>query len=269
MQATSTFSRNEGRISVGNNDRRLGFRRRFEKVNFALIALEPLFCERPIAVVSGHGDKCPVRTHNDCLPLYREWEFVSASSLFLSSVVLFEFKVALFASAKLNGCLPTTATPAWKANQIMMSELVFWHAMLDVFVAVICGGAIGLDRQLRGKPAGLRTCIIVVLTTALFVTLGKNATEVGGDPSRVVTGIVTGVGFLGAGVIFSQGGQVQGIATASLIWALAAIGVTLGFGYPITAITTTALIMGVLMVIDLAERRFPRLRKTLNAEKES
>ena len=149
----------------------------------------------------------------------------------------------------------------------MMSEIVFWHAMLDVLVAIICGGAIGLDRQLRGRPAGLRTCIVVVLTTALFVTLGASATDGAGDPSRVVAGIVTGVGFLGAGVIFSQGGRVQGITTASLIWALAAIGVTIGFGYPITAIVTTSLIMGVLTLIDLAERRFPRLRRKFDEDK--
>jgi putative Mg2+ transporter-C (MgtC) family protein len=150
----------------------------------------------------------------------------------------------------------------------MMPEIVFWQAMLDVLVAIICGGAIGLERQLRGKPAGLRTCIIVVLTTALFVTLGVSATESAGDPSRVVTGIVTGVGFLGAGVIFSQGGRVQGITTASLIWTLAAIGVTIGFGYPITAMTTTALIMGILTLIDLAERRFPRLRRKVDDDKD-
>lgn len=136
--------------------------------------------------------------------------------------------------------------------------------MLHVIVPVICGGAIGLDKQLRDKPAGLSTCIVVVLTTALFVTLGASATEGTGDPSRVVTGIVTGVGFLGAGVIFSQGGRVQGITAASPIWALAAIGVIIGFGYPITAIVTTALIMGVLTLIDHAERRFPRLRRKFN-----
>jgi putative Mg2+ transporter-C (MgtC) family protein len=149
----------------------------------------------------------------------------------------------------------------------MMQEIVFWHAMLDVLVALICGGAIGLERQLRGKSAGLRTCIIIVLTTSLFVTLGVSATEGAGDPSRVVTGIVTGVGFLGGGVIFSYGGQLQGITTAALIWTLAAIGVTIGFGYPITAITTTALIMGILFLIDFAERRFPQLRRKLDGNK--
>ena len=150
----------------------------------------------------------------------------------------------------------------------MMHEVVFWHAMLDVLLAMICGGVIGLERQLRGKPAGLRTCIIIVLTTSLFVTLGVSATEGAGDPSRVITGIVTGVGFLGAGVIFSQGGRVQGITTAALIWTLAAIGITIGFGYPITAMITTALIMGIILLIDLAERQFPQLRRKVDEDDE-
>ncbi len=150
----------------------------------------------------------------------------------------------------------------------MLMEAVFWEAMRDVVTAILCGGAIGLERQLLGKPAGMRTCIVIVLTTALFVTLGEYATNGNGDPSRVVTGIVTGVGFLGGGVIYSQGGRLQGITTASLIWALAAIGVTIGYGYPITAVITTAIIMIVLKLIGLAERRFPRLRREIDSDDE-
>lgn len=144
---------------------------------------------------------------------------------------------------------------------LSLTEAVFWRVMLDVAAGVICGGAIGLDRQLRGKPAGMRTCIIVVLTTALFATLGNSATESAGDPSRVVAGIVTGVGFLGAGVIFTQRGKLQGVTTAALIWSLAAIGVTIGFGYPLTAIVTTTLIISILTIVERLERRFPRLRR--------
>jgi putative Mg2+ transporter-C (MgtC) family protein len=135
---------------------------------------------------------------------------------------------------------------------------LFNQAMIDVFVAILCGGAIGLDRQLRRRPAGLRVCIVVTLTTALFVTLAEVA-QPDGDVTRVMSGIVTGVGFLGAGVIFSHGGRVQGITTAALIWALAAIGITIGLGFPLTAIITTALFMGLIFLIDLAERRFPWL----------
>ena len=153
--------------------------------------------------------------------------------------------------------------------EFMMPEILFWRAMIDVAAAILCGGAIGLDRQLRGKPAGLRTCIIVVLTTAMFVTLGDAATESSGDPSRVVAGIVTGIGFLGGGVIFAHGGRLQGVTTASLIWALAAVGVTIGYGYPITAIVTTVIIIAVLTLIDWAERRFPRLRREIDGARGS
>ena len=106
-----------------------------------------------------------------------------------------------------------------------------------------------------------------MLTTALFVTLGDAATDSAGDPSRVVAGIVTGVGFLGGGVIFAHGRRIQGVTTASLIWALAAIGVTIGYGYPVTAIVTTSIVLGVLTLIDWAERRFPRLRREIDGGK--
>ena len=139
-------------------------------------------------------------------------------------------------------------------------------ALLQVFVvhvavAILCGGAIGLERQLRGKPAGMRVCILVVLTTGFFITVAQEVSEASAEPVRVMASLISGVGFLGAGVIFSQSGRVQGITTASLIWALAAIGVTIGFGYTGTAIAATAIIMAVLILVDLLEHLFPRLRR--------
>ena len=133
---------------------------------------------------------------------------------------------------------------------------VFNRAMLDIAVAILCGGAIGLERQLNRRPAGLRVCIIVTLTTALFVTLGDAARAEGGDVTRIMAGIVTGIGFLGGGVIFSQGDRISGITTASLIWALAAIGMTIGLGYPVTAIITTFVFLTLVVAIGWAERRF-------------
>ena len=113
---------------------------------------------------------------------------------------------------------------------------------------------------MRRRPAGLRVCIIVTLTTALFVTLGDVATADGGDPGRIMAGIVTGIGFLGGGVICPEGGRVSGITTASLIWALAAIGMTIGLGYPVTAIITTFVFLTLIVVIGWAERRFTWLK---------
>jgi putative Mg2+ transporter-C (MgtC) family protein len=143
---------------------------------------------------------------------------------------------------------------------------MFNRMMVDILVAVLSGGAIGLERQLRRRPAGLRVCIIVTLTTALFVTLGQAAAAPGSDPVRIMSAIVTGVGFLGGGVIFSYSGRVQGLTTASLIWALAAIGMTIGLGYPVTAIVATVLFMLLLLLIDLAERRFPWLMPETDAD---
>ena len=155
-------------------------------------------------------------------------------------------------------------------TEYMITDRVFGpmfnRAMLDILVAILCGGAIGLERQLRRRPAGLRVCIIVTLTTALFVTLGDVATADAGDPGRVMAGIITGIGFLGAGVIFSNSGRVSGITTASLIWALAAIGMTIGLGYPVTAIFTTCVLLFLIVVIGWAERRFAWL--SLEAEHE-
>jgi putative Mg2+ transporter-C (MgtC) family protein len=142
----------------------------------------------------------------------------------------------------------------------------FFAVMLDIAVAVLCGGMIGLERQLRRRPAGLRVCIIVVLTTALFVALGVEATP-DNDLSRVMQGIITGVGFLGGGVIFSYAGKIQGITTAALIWALAAIGMTIGFGYPVTAFCATLLFLLIVVSIGYAERRLSWLNPEYEPEK--
>lgn len=140
--------------------------------------------------------------------------------------------------------------------------------MTHLVIALICGGIIGLDRQLRGKPIGIRGCTIVVITTAMLVDLGNAATAFAGDPSRIISAIVTGVGFLGGGVIMSQGGRVQGVTTAALVWALAAIGIAIGLSFGLAALTLTLTIMGLMMVVDWAEKRFPRLRAHRRLEKE-
>lgn len=142
-----------------------------------------------------------------------------------------------------------------------MTHDFFQIFVVNVAVAFACGGAIGLERQMRGKPAGLRVCIVVVLSSAFFITIGREITPEGGDPTRVLAAVITGVGFLGAGVIFSQGGRIRGITTASLIWALAAIGAVIGFGHAWVGIAATAIIMVVLAIVDWLEWQFPRLRK--------
>lgn len=127
--------------------------------------------------------------------------------------------------------------------------LPFWTT---IGMSMICGGIIGLERQLRGKPAGKRTSILICLSTTIFIHLGA-LTGAGGDPSRVLGQVVTGVGFLGAGVIISREGTVVGVTTAAVVWALAAIGATIGFGFYAGALGLSLFTVAVLWVMDYLE----------------
>ncbi len=134
----------------------------------------------------------------------------------------------------------------------------FWQA---VAAAAIAGGAIGLERESRNKPFGMRTGILICVGTVTFIKLGiwhggGGAT----DATRVLGQIVTGIGFLGAGSIMVRGGTVQGLTSATTIWMLAAIGAMLGFGHLRAGLLLTALTLTVLLGIDLLSRA---IRRTL------
>ena len=125
--------------------------------------------------------------------------------------------------------------------------------MLQLGLAVILGGAVGLERELGGKPAGLRTNILIcmgsVLYTKLSISLG-----VAGDHSRVAAQIVTGVGFIGAGTILHARGAVVGLTSAATIWVVAAIGVALGAGLALEAVGTTLFVIVVLQGLGRIEK---------------
>jgi putative Mg2+ transporter-C (MgtC) family protein len=108
--------------------------------------------------------------------------------------------------------------------------------------AVVLGGLIGLERELRGYPAGIRTMALITMGAMLFTDVSQ---IMGGD-DRVAAGIVTGIGFLGAGVIFREGYTVRGITTAATIWASAAIGMAIGRELYLVAGLGTVLIFIVL-----------------------
>ena len=108
--------------------------------------------------------------------------------------------------------------------------------------AVVLGGLIGLERELRGYPAGIRTMALITMGAMLFTDVSQ---ILGGD-DRVAAGIVTGIGFLGAGVIFREGYTVRGITTAATIWASAAIGMAIGRELYLVAGLGTVLIFIVL-----------------------
>src|SRR5205085_1783509 len=99
--------------------------------------------------------------------------------------------------------------------------------------AIVAGGVIGLERAYRGRAAGMRTNALVAFAAALLVGLSEHAGPwaiAGADPTRVIQGIVTGIGFLGAGVIVKEGFSVRGLTTAASVWVVAAIGIVFGAG---------------------------------------
>ncbi len=133
--------------------------------------------------------------------------------------------------------------------------------MLQLGLATLLGGAIGLERELGGKPAGLRTNILICIGSVLYthLSLAMLAAANGGippgtDTTRVAAQIVTGVGFIGAGTILHARGAVVGLTSAATIWVVAAIGVALGSGYYLEGVGTTLVVLVVLAGLGRVEK---------------
>ena len=133
----------------------------------------------------------------------------------------------------------------------------FW---IGIGVAVLCGGLVGFERQIRGKPAGIRTNILICLGSSIFVQLGAAIGGSNADPTRVLGQVAVGIGFLGAGVIIAREGLVHGITSAAVIWVLAGIGAMIGFGKPVPAIILAVVTVGLLSGIEFLEEGVRRLR---------
>lgn len=130
------------------------------------------------------------------------------------------------------------------------------NGLLPLLLSMLCGGVVGMERRLRRKPTGLRTNMLVCLGTTVYMQLGT--TLVGGDnadPTRILGQIVVGIGFLGAGSIFTHSGFVVGLTTAATIWMNAAIGAAIGLGYYFYAVVCTLLCMGILYFVPIATPR--------------
>lgn len=97
-----------------------------------------------------------------------------------------------------------------------------WSA---IGTSILCGAVVGFERQLRGKPVGIRTSSLIVLGTYIFIVSSIHVATDMTDPSRIIGQVVTGIGFLGAGVMLAKEGVVVGVTSAATIWALAAVGV--------------------------------------------
>lgn len=140
--------------------------------------------------------------------------------------------------------------------------------LVPLLGAVAAGGLIGLERSFRGRPAGFRTHTLVCLASSLLMLVSVHQPQwfpmlapetVRIDPTRMSQGIMTGIGFLGAGVIFREGFTVHGLTTAASIWTTAAIGILVGVGAHVAAITSTILAIGVLSAFPWIEQAMPKL----------
>lgn len=132
-----------------------------------------------------------------------------------------------------------------------------WAGIGSAFLA---GAVVGFERQLLGKPVGIRTSVLICLGTYVFIRISNSEAAVGADPSRVIGQVVTGIGFLGAGVMMSHNGTVKGVTSAAAIWMLAAIGVTIGMGKFLVGVKLAFLTILVLVGVDSLEGTFRRLR---------
>lgn len=133
-----------------------------------------------------------------------------------------------------------------------------WEPFLRFFAAAAFAGAIGLDRELRAKPAGLRTNVVVGVAAAAFgwiSTEAFNTDLTGYDPSRVAAQVVSGIGFLGGGAIFSAGGKPHGLTTAAALWGAAAAGLSAGLGEYVAGLAMVVVTLAALWPLNLVSKR--------------
>jgi putative Mg2+ transporter-C (MgtC) family protein len=144
-----------------------------------------------------------------------------------------------------------------------MTDLFFFT--LDAVAALAMGVALGLERQFRGHPAGLRTNALVCVGAALFVSLSRLLGSHDNphlDPTRIASYVVSGIGFLGGGVILREGFNVRGMNTAATLWCSAAVGVLAGAGLPAYALVGTLIVLGIHLGLRPVGRWVDARRKT-------
>src|SRR5436190_1853442 len=164
---------------------------------------------------------------------------------------------------------------SWEANFSQWASSFPWpmEGFLRLLLAGIAGGLLGAEREARGRQAGFRTYILVCLGSALVMIVSVEfaihqwtpqtpnlGVNINIDPARIAYGVMTGIGFLGAGTILHHKGSVRGLTTAAGLWCAAAIGLAAGFGMYIMTILTTLLVLLALSVLNYFEDLIPKLR---------
>ena len=131
--------------------------------------------------------------------------------------------------------------------------------IIKIAVAFALGALLGLEREYRSKPAGFRTLIMITVGATVFTILSYRIGSA--TPDRIAANIITGIGFIGAGVIFKEGMKVSGMTTASTIWIAAAIGMSIGYGAYYLAAGVTVLVLIILMLLAKLEKSFDHVHQ--------
>jgi putative Mg2+ transporter-C (MgtC) family protein len=156
----------------------------------------------------------------------------------------------------------------FSVDRLLATDVLQLQLLGKLVLAVVFGGAIGLERELKTKPAGLRTNILICVGATLLTDVSIAITIAGGarfgDDSRIAAQIVSGVGFLGAGTIMQSSGTVTGLTSAATIWVVAAIGIAIGSGNYVGAAGATALVTVVLAWLGGVEHRIKRFRRVVH-----
>jgi putative Mg2+ transporter-C (MgtC) family protein len=143
----------------------------------------------------------------------------------------------------------------------MFQRILHDQSFICCLISIFCGILIGIEREIKHKPAGVRTCALVCLGATVFTLLSQSFIgTTGSDVTRIASNIVQGIGFLGAGSILTYKNKVIGLTTASVIWAVAAVGMAIGFHKIVFAIQVTVLTMIVLLVVGTLEVKLVKKR---------
>ena len=144
-----------------------------------------------------------------------------------------------------------------------------------ILAAIIAGAVIGLERELHGKAAGLRTIVLISMGSCLFmitselvgaIQLKQGIANYVSDPGRIAAQVVSGVGFLGAGAIITSRDRVMGLTTAAVVWMTAGIGLVIGLDYELFGLSIAVLVTLILLALHALERRFLWTKQKINGD---
>ncbi len=140
---------------------------------------------------------------------------------------------------------------------------VYLEEAAQVSIAFVIGAIIGIEREYKSRPAGLRTLVLICLGSTIFTSFTEILAmgHAGSDNTRILSQVIQGIGFLGAGVIFRGNDKVYGLTSASVIWVVASIGAVVGLGFYPLALVVSVLVLIVLTVFNFIEDKITKFKK--------